>query len=103
MFMTAHAVSSANPQSLRGMVQTGGTSSSQPLPNVQVTLFEATDAATRQCSARRRQMLRVGSRIPYRKNNSSSIFFVKADVGEGVEFVTVLGSNLPAIGRRLMS
>ena len=26
----------------------------------------------------------------------SSIFFVKADIGEGVEFVTVLGSNLPA-------
>jgi hypothetical protein len=44
MFMTAHAVSSANPKSLRGVVQTGGTSSSQPLSNVQVTLFEATDA-----------------------------------------------------------
>ena len=44
MFMTVHAVSSANPKSLCGVVQTGGTSSSQPLPNVQLTLFEATDA-----------------------------------------------------------
>src|SRR5205814_9854258 len=33
--------------------------------------------------------------IPYRKSNSSSIFFLKADVGDGVEFVTILGSNLP--------
>ena len=44
LFITAHAVSSANPKSVRGVVQTGGTSSSQPLPNVQVTLFEATNA-----------------------------------------------------------
>jgi hypothetical protein len=34
--------------------------------------------------------------IPYKKKSSSSIFFVKADVGEGVEFITVLGPNLPA-------
>ena len=33
--------------------------------------------------------------IPYKNNNSSNIFFVKADVGEGVEFVTILGPNLP--------
>ena len=33
--------------------------------------------------------------IPYRKSNSSSIFFVKADIGEGVKFVTILGPNLP--------
>src|SRR5260370_13725196 len=33
--------------------------------------------------------------IPYRKSNSSSIFFLKADIGEGVEFITILGSNLP--------
>src|SRR5437016_14099889 len=33
---------SANPRSLSGVVQTGGTSSSQGLPNVPVSLFEAT-------------------------------------------------------------
>ena len=95
MLLTADGALSANPRSLSGVVQTGGTSSSQPLPNVNVTLFEATlgrptalghtttDAAGRFA-------------IPYKKNRSSSIFFVNADVGEGVEFVTVLGPNLPA-------
>ena len=82
MLMTTHAVSSANPKSLPGVVQTGGTSSSQPLPNVHVTLLEATPAiptvvgqATADASGR--------FTIPYRKSNSSSIFFLKADIGEG--------------------
>src|SRR5438874_11406765 len=95
ILLTAHGVSSASPRSLSGVVQTGGTTSSQPLPDVHVTLFEATHAlpavlgqATTDASGR--------FTIPYRKASSSSIFFVKADIGEGVEFVTVLGSNLPA-------
>src|SRR6266403_4475419 len=94
VLLTADGVLSANPKSLRGVVQTGGTSSSQPLPDVHVTLFEATPAlpttlgeATTDASGR--------FTISYRKASSTSIFFVKADVGEGVEFVTILGSNLP--------
>jgi hypothetical protein len=88
-------VLSANLKSLSGVVQTGGTTSSQPLPNVHVTLFEATQAlpaalgqATTDASGR--------FSIPYRASSSSSIFFVKADLGGGVEFVTILGPNLPA-------
>ena len=94
VLLTADGVLSANPRSLTGVVQTGGTSSSQPLPNVNVTLFEATLG---QPTALGHATTDVAGRfaIPYRKNNSSSIFFVKADVGEGVEFVTVLGPNLP--------
>ena len=95
ILLTAHGVSSASPRSLSGVVQTGGTTSSQPLPDVHVTLFEATHAlpavlgqTTTDASGR--------FTIPYRKSSSTSIFFVKADIGEGVEFVTVLGSNLPA-------
>src|SRR5436309_10556873 len=42
IFLTVDGVLSANPRSLSGVVQTGGTTSSQPLPDVQVTLFEAT-------------------------------------------------------------
>ena len=87
-------VSSANPRSLSGVVQTGGTRTGQPLPNVHVTLFEATPAApaavgdaTTNASGR--------FTIPYRTRSSSSIFFLTADIGEGVEFVTVLGSSLP--------
>jgi hypothetical protein len=95
ILLTAHNVSSANPRSLSGVVQTGGTTSSQPLPNVHVTLFEATRAlpttlgeATTDASGR--------FTIRYNKNRSSTIFFVKADIGQGVQFVSVLGPNLPA-------
>jgi hypothetical protein len=42
LLLTAYDGSSANPRSLSGVVQTGGTSSSQALANVQVSLFEAT-------------------------------------------------------------
>ena len=95
ILLTAHGVLSANPRSLSGVVQTGGTSSSQPLPNVHVTLFEATTGqpatlgqATTDASGR--------FSIRYTRSTSQSIFFVKADVADGVEFITVLGPNLPA-------
>src|SRR6266545_3632344 len=85
ILLTAHGVLSANPRSLSGVVQTGGTSSSQPLPNVHVTLFEATTGqpatlgqATTDASGR--------FSIRYTRSTSQSIFFVKADIGEGVEF-----------------
>src|SRR6266481_5129557 len=88
-------VSSASASSLSGVVQTGGTASAQPLPNVSVTLFEATAAlpttvgqATTNASGR--------FAIPYRRSSSSSIFYAKADVSEGVEFIAVLGPNMPA-------
>jgi hypothetical protein len=93
--LTTDAALSANPKSLGGIVQTGGTSSSQPLPNVNVTLFEATLG---QPTALGHATTDAAGRftIPYKKNSSSSIFFVKADFSEGVELVTVLGPNLPA-------
>jgi hypothetical protein len=95
ILLTADGVLSANPRSLSGVVQTGGTSSSQPLPNVSVTLFEATTGqpatlgqATTDASGQ--------FSIRYTRNTSQSIFFVQADVGQGVEFVTILGPTLPA-------
>src|SRR5260370_14636537 len=95
VLLTADGVLSANPRSLSGVVQTGGTNSSQPLPNVHVTLFEATTGqpatlgqATTDASGR--------FSIRYTRSTSQSIFYVQADIGEGVEFVTVLGPNLPA-------
>jgi hypothetical protein len=94
VLLTTDPALSANPRSLSGIVQTGGTSSSQPLPNVNVTLFEATLG---QPTALGHATTDAAGRfaIPYKKNTSSRIFFVKADVSEGVEFVTVLGPNLP--------
>ena len=94
VLLTTDPALSANPRSLSGIVQTGGTSSSQPLPNVNVKLFEATLG---QPTALGHATTDAAGRfaIPYKKNTSSRIFFVKADVSEGVEFVTVLGPNLP--------
>jgi streptogramin lyase len=34
--------------------------------------------------------------IPYRRGSSFSIFYVRADIGGGIELVTILGPNLPA-------
>jgi len=89
------AVGAASGAALNGVVQTGGTGSPTPLANVKVTLFEATSAqpsalgqATTNASG--------GFAIPYRQGSSASIFYLVADVGAGVEFVAVLGPNLPA-------
>jgi hypothetical protein len=94
IFLTANGLSSANARSLGGVVQTGGTDSSQPLPNVTVTLFEVTNGlptalgeATTDGSGR--------FSIRYTRSTSHSIFFVQANVAEGVEFITILGPNLP--------
>ena len=94
MVLATHGVSTANPKSLSGVVQTGGTSSSQPLPNVNVTLFKATNAlpttlgqATTDATGR--------FSICYRRSTSHTIFFVQADVGESVKFVAILGPDLP--------
>src|ERR1044071_926773 len=94
VLLTADGVLWANPPSLTGVVQTGGTSSAQPLPDVSVTLFEATAAEPRMLG----QATTDASghfTIRYTRSNSSSIFFLKADLGQGVEFITVLGPNLP--------
>ncbi len=95
MLAAACVVSSANAYSLNGVVQTGGTTLIQPLANVNVTLFEATSGrpivlghATTHGSGQ--------FTITSPKNSSSSIFYLSADIGQGVEFVAVLGPNLPA-------
>jgi hypothetical protein len=44
MFMATLSVPSASGTTLNGTVQTGGTSSTQPLAHVDITLFEATTA-----------------------------------------------------------
>src|ERR1051325_6892295 len=95
MFVSAQAFSSANPKSLLGVVQTGGTGSSQPLPNVHVTLFEVTTGEPAMVGQATTNGLGQFS-IRYTRGSSQRIFFVQADITEGVEFVTILGSNLPA-------
>ena len=88
-------VSSVDASLLSGVVQTGGTGSIQPLPDVSVTLFEATDARpTVLGSATTNASGQFAINSP--NNTSSSIFYVSADIGGGVELVAVLGPNLPA-------
>src|SRR5262249_21193584 len=84
----------ANPPSLSGVVQTGGTDSNQPLPNVDVTLFEATNGLPTALGEATTDDSGEFS-IRYTRSTSQSMFFVQADVAEGVEFVTILGPNLP--------
>lgn len=92
--LTAAGVAVANPKSLSGVVQTGGTSSGRPLSDVNVTLFEATNA--RPTTLGRATTDAAGRfRIHYTRSTSKTVFFVQADVGKGVEFVAILGANLP--------
>src|SRR6266480_3446684 len=88
LFITTLSVPSASGTTLNGIVQTGGTCSTQPLAHVHVTLFEATTGqptmigqATTDASGR--------FSIQSPNNMSSSIFYVSADVGGRVEFLTI--------------
>jgi sugar lactone lactonase YvrE len=87
--------SSAGAGSLSGLVQTGGTGSTERLANVPVTLLEATTAhptvlgeATTDASG---QFVIVSP-----KDSSPSIFYVSATIGGRVKLLTVLGPDLPA-------
>src|SRR6266487_3634642 len=92
MFIATLSVPSASGTTLNGMVQTGGTSSTQPLAHVDVTLFEAT--TTRPTVLAQATTDASGQfSITSPKNTSSSIFYVSADVGKGVEFVSVLSDT----------
>jgi hypothetical protein len=95
MFLATLSVPSASATTLNGTVQTGGTCSTQPLAHVRVRLFEATTA---QPTVLGQTTTDAAGRfaIQVSKNTSSSIFYVSADVGGGVEFLTVLGTSLPA-------
>ena len=95
VLLSADSVLSANPKSLSGIVQTGGTSSSQALPNVHVSLFEATTGQPTMLGQATTDASGQFS-IRYTRGTSHSIFFVTADVGHGVEFVSILGPKLPS-------
>src|SRR5438093_4521796 len=95
ILLTADGVLLANPPSVSGIVQTGGTSSSQALPNVHVSLFEATTGQPTMLGQATTDASGQFS-IRYTRGTSHSIFFVTADVGHGVEFVSILGPKLPS-------
>ena len=94
VLLSADGILSANPKSLSGVVQTGGTTSGQALPNVHVSLFEATTGQPTMLGQATTDASGQFS-IRYTRNTSQSIFFVTADVGQGVVFVTIVGPSLP--------
>jgi hypothetical protein len=91
MLITTLSVPSVSGATLNGIVQTGGTCSTQPLAHVQVTLFEAT---TGQPTVIGRATTDASGHFSIQSpnNTSSSIFYVSADVGERVEFLRPAGS-----------
>lgn len=95
LFATFGVLAYAAKPTLNGVLRTGGTASSTPIPNAAVSLFEATNAqptlvgqATTDASGR--------FAIAHATRKSSSIFYLRAELGSGVHFVTVLGAELPA-------
>jgi hypothetical protein len=84
LFMAILSVPSASGTTLSGIVQTGGTSSTQPLPHVHVTLFEATTGEPTVLGQANTDASGQFS-ITSPKNTSSSIFCVSANVGGGVD------------------
>ena len=90
-----YLASSGVAATLSGIVQTGGTNAKTPLADVSVTLFEASGgrpAALARASTNASGQFVISSP----KETTASIFFVSANIGKGVEFVTVLGPNLPS-------
>jgi hypothetical protein len=79
---------------LRGIVQTGGGALARPLAGVTVTLFEATASRPRALGQARTDAsgrFMIASPVA----TSPGVFYASAALRAGVEFVAVLGPNLP--------
>lgn len=93
--MTTSSPCAASVFALHGVVQQGTAVNNKPLDNIPVTLEEATGTqpvVLGRATTDARGRFTIQSPL----NNSSSIFFLVADVNEQVEFVTVLGAQLPS-------
>jgi hypothetical protein len=94
ILIATRAVSSAGASSLSGMVQTGGTASAQPLPNVSVTLLELfNDPPTTVGQAR--PMLPVDSR-PLQEEEFIEHLLCQSRRRRGCGVHHCPGPNLPA-------
>ncbi len=92
---SASAASACVPANmLSGTVQSGGTWYVDPVAGAVVTLFEATEEQPKMLgSATTDRSGRFLLTTP--KVGTESIFYVTANLGGGVELVTILGQNLP--------
>jgi hypothetical protein len=82
-------------ETIRGTIQSGGTFSSVPLRNVNVTLYEATPGTPYRLGQAKSDS-HGNFLITSSKDASESIFFLSAQVDVGVQFLAVLGQSLPS-------
>ncbi len=82
-------------ETIAGTIQSGGTATSVPLRNVSVTLFEATTGSPNRI-AQSKSDTHGHFLITSSKDSTESIFFLSAQVDVGVQFLSVLGPNLPS-------
>src|ERR1700722_9942683 len=82
-------------ETINGTIQSGGTSSSVPLGNVNVALYEASTGTPNRL-AQVKSDAHGHFKITSSKDSTESIFFLSAQVDLGVQFVAVLGSSLPS-------
>src|ERR1700722_9580568 len=82
-------------ETISGTIQSGGTSSSVPLRNVNVALYEASTGTPNRLSQAKSDA-HGHFQITSSKDTSQSIFFLSAQVDVGVQFVAVLGPSLPS-------
>ncbi len=82
-------------ETISGTIASGGTSSSVPLRNVNVALFEASTGTPNRL-AQVKSDSRGHFQITSSKDSTESIFFLSAQVDVGVQFIAVLGPSLPS-------
>jgi hypothetical protein len=87
--------SAAAPATVRGVVQSGGTSAARPLANVRVKLYEATASAPRLLGKARTGATGAFA-ITSPKDTTTGVFYATAAIDRGVELVAVLGTSLPS-------
>jgi hypothetical protein len=80
---------------LTGTVQAGGTTSPSPLGGVLVTLYEATEDAPLVLATGMTD-INGNFTLEISRTTSDSIFYITASMGDGVQFVTIIGPSIAA-------
>ena len=88
-------LTSARAAYLNGSVQSGGTSTAIPIAKVKVTLYEARKDNPKALASVTTD-LSGHFLIHVPQASTDGIFFVKADLGDGVELIAILGPTLPS-------
>lgn len=88
------ATGSARAAFLQGVLRSGGTTIQVPLAKTQVTLYEATTGVP--IAIAQGTTNGAGVFLLYVPNAASqSIYYVKADLGDGVQLMAIVGKSLP--------